>query len=138
MEEFFDTIYLWTSGFYGQELDNYMYDTVPGYLHVGLIMAGLSLLICWIFYYVLKPVRRQYLIWGVCVGVNALLNFVVALCYTNTPRINNEIDDAECWTLLDTLGFGVTNILWSVVAMLLFALIIKWWSPAKFIPYKYF
>ena len=30
MEQFFDTIYLYTSGLYGQELDNYLYETVPG------------------------------------------------------------------------------------------------------------
>lgn len=138
MEQFFDTIYLYTSGLYGQKLDNYMYETVPGYLHVGLIMAILSFLICVIFYYMFKPVRHQYAIWFGCVGVNAFLNLIVALWYTNTPLINNEIDDVECWTVLDTFGFGAANILWSVVAMFLFALFIKWWSPSKFIPYKKF
>lgn len=138
MEEFFDTIYLYTSGLYGQELDNYMYETVPGYLHVGLTMFFLSLLVCIFFYYILKPVRHQYAIWFGCLGANAILNLGVALWYTNTPLLNNEIDDADCWTILDTFGFGVANIAWSIVALFLFALIIKWWSPAKFIPYKKF
>lgn len=39
MDTLFSTIYFYTNGLYGQELDNYLYDTVPGYIHVGLAMV---------------------------------------------------------------------------------------------------
>ena len=138
MDTFFSTIYYYTNGLYGQELDNYLYATVPGYVHVGLAMIVLSVIITVLFYYMLKPVRRQWVIWFGCLGLNAFLNLVIALWYTNTPLINNEIDASEIWTVLDTFGFGVANIIWSVVAVLVVSLFIKWWSPAKYIPFKKF
>lgn len=138
MEELFDTIYLYTSGLYGQELDNYLYDMVPGYVHVGLIMACLSLAMCLTFYYIVKPVIHQMRTWLICVGLNAFLNFIVALWYTITPLINNEIDPSEEWAVLDTFGFGVANIIWSIVFLLVFSLLFKWWSPAKYIPFRKF
>lgn len=137
MEDFFDTIYYYTSSLYGKELDNYLYAT-PGYLHVGLIMLILSLIICVAFYYIIKPVRFQLPIWFGCVGIDAFLNFVVALWYTNTPLINNQVDDSACWSVLDTFGFGFANIIWSFVAFLTISLLIKWWSTAKYIPFKKF
>lgn len=138
MEEFFNTVYYYTSGLYGQELDNYLYETIPGYVQVGLIMAILSLLISIVFYYVVKPVRHQMATWIICVALNAFLNFLVAMWYTNTPLVNNEIDESEVWTVLDTFGFGVSNVIWSFVFLLAFSLLIKWWSPSKYIPFKKF
>jgi len=138
MEEFFDTIYLYTNGVYGQELDNYLYATVPGYVHVGLIMVCLSLLMTIAFYYVVKPVRFQMTTWITCVAINAFLNFLVAMWYTNTPLINNEVDDSESWTVIDTFGFGMSNVIWSFAFLLVFSLLIKWWSPSKYIPFKKF
>ena len=138
MDTFFSTIYYYTNGLYGQELDNYLYETVPGYVHVGLAMIVLSGIITAVFYYMLKPVRKQWGIWFLCLGLNAFLNLLIALWYTNTPLINNEIDDSETWTVLDTFGFGCANVLWSVVTVLVVSLFIKWWSPAKYIPFKKF
>lgn len=138
MDTFFSTIYYYTNGLYGQELDNYLYETVPGYVHVGLAMIVLSGIITGVFYYMLKPVRKQWGIWFLCLGLNALLNLIIALWYTNTPLINNEIDDSETWTVLDTFGFGCANVLWSVATVLVVSLFIKWWSPAKYIPFKKF
>lgn len=135
MEIFFATIYYYTSFLYSVELDNYLYKTVPGYYHVGLAMVMISLVVTFFFYYLLKPVRRQWLTWFGCVCLNAFLNFAFALYYTNSPLINNEVDPSESWAFLDTVGFGVANVLWGIVAFLLFSLIIKWWSPAKYIPF---
>ena len=138
MEDFFNTVYYYTNYFYGVELDNYLYETIPGYVQVGLIMAILSLLTAIVFYYVVKPVRRQMATWIICVAINAFLNFLVAMWYTNTPLINNEIDESEIWTVLDTFGFGVSNVIWSFVFLLAFSLLIKWWSPSKYVPFKKF
>ena len=138
MEDFFDTVYYYTSGLYGQELDNYLYETIPGYVQVGLIMAILSLLTTIVFYYVVKPVRHQMVTWIICVSLNAFLNFLVAMWYTNTPLINNEIDESESWSVLDTFGFGFANIIWAFAACVVISLLIKWWSPANYVPFKKF
>ena len=45
MDTFFSTIYDYTRDLYSQELDNYLYETVPGYIHVGLVMVILSAII---------------------------------------------------------------------------------------------
>lgn len=138
MEDFFDTLYYYTSNLYGKELDNYLYDTVHGYLHVGLVMLISSAIICALFYYMLKPVRHQLVTWFGCVGLDAFLNFLVALWYTNTPLINNEIDESDSWSILDTFGFGFANIIWAFAACVVISLLIKWWSPAKYVPFKKF
>lgn len=138
MDTLFSTIYFYTNCLYGQELDNYLYDTVPGYIHVGLAMVVLSVITTILFYYMLKPVRHQMGIWFGCLSLNALLNMAVALWYTNTPLINNEIDESETWTTLDTFGFGIANIIWSVIFVVVFSLLFKWWSPAKYIPFRKF
>lgn len=138
MDTFFSTIYYYTNGLYCEELDSYLYETVPGYIHAGLTMIVSSAIFTAIFYYMLKPVRRQWVSWFVCMGLNALVNLFLALWYTNTPLINNEIDSSESWTVLDTFGFGVANIIWSVIFVHAISLLIKWWSPAKYIPFRKF
>ena len=76
--------------------------------------------------------------WIICVSLNAFLNFLVAMWYTNTPLINNEIDESESWSVLDTFGFGFANIIWAFAACVVFSLLIKWWSPAYYVPFKKF
>lgn len=77
-------------------------------------------------------------IWLGCLFLNALLNLIVAIWYTNTPLINNEIDESDIWTVIDTFGFGVANIIWSILFFILVSIFIKNWSPAKYIPFKKF
>ena len=138
MDVFFNTIYYWTNSLYGENLDNYMYSPVSRYVHVGLIMITVSILCGFIYYYLLKPVRHQMSIWLGTLGANALINFIVALCYTYTPIVNNEIEESASWTLLDSVGFGISNVIWSAVAFVVVSLVIKWWSPAKYVPFKKF
>ena len=138
MEEFFNTIYYYTNFLYGEKLDNYLYEIVPGYIHVGIVMVCLSLLTTITFYYVVKPIRHQMATWIICVALNAFINLLVAMWYTNTPLINNEIDESKVWTVLDTFGFSGSNVIWSFVFLLGFSRLIKWWSPSKFIPFKKF
>lgn len=138
MEEFFNTIYYYTNNFYSVEMDNYLYETVPGYLHNGFALLVFSVITCLAFYYWKSPVRRQMLWWLCFVGINAALNFIFGLWYTMTPLINNEIDaDAE-WSYLDCFSFSFTSILWSVVFFVAISLLFKWWSPAKYVPFRKF
>ena len=70
MEEFFNTMYLYTNGLYGDLLDTYLYETTPGYLHIGLFLLISTFLVCAFFYYILAPVRKQTLWWFVFAGIN--------------------------------------------------------------------
>ena len=138
MNDFLDTIYYYTNGFYSQELDNYLYKTMPGYLHVGLVMLVTTCIASVLFYYLIKPIRRQNIIWFITAGVNAIVNFLFALWYTMTPLINNEIDASEEWSYLDCTFFSITNVIWSFIFFVACALLIKWWSPAKYVPFRKF
>lgn len=138
MEEFFNTIYYYTNNFYCVEMDNYLYETVPGYLHNGIAMLVFSIITCVAFYYLKAPVRKQMLWWLCFVGINAALIFIFGLWYTMTPLINNEIEAASEWSYLDCFSFSFTSILWSVVFFVAISLLIKWWSPATYVPFRKF
>lgn len=135
MGDFFNTIYNWTKWLYCQELDNYLYETVPGYYQVGLVVLIVTLLSSIVFYYLLKPVRRQYFWWFVVAGVAAGINFLFGLYYTETPLINNEVDSADSWLTLDCIFFSLSNAMWSFVFFTIFAFIFKWRSTCKYVPF---
>lgn len=138
MEDFFCTIYYYTNGFYSVELDSYLYESVPGYLHVGLFMFLCSFVTCALFYYVFAPVRKQTMWWFMYTGISAVVNLGFALWYTMTPLINNEIDAQQEWTYLDCTMFGITNMIWSFIVFVVASLIIKWGSIAKYVPFQKF
>lgn len=136
MKEFFNNIYYYTNNFYGVELDNYLYQDVPaGYLHNGLALLVFSIITCAAFYYWKAPVRRQRLWWLCFVGINGLLNFIFGLRYTMTPLINNKIKAGSEWSYIDCFAFSFTSIFWSIVFFVAISLCIKWWSPAKYVPF---
>lgn len=138
MKEFFDSVYYQTNLFYSDKLDNYLFETESGYLHIGIALLIISILTCVVFYYWKAPVRKRMLWWMCFVGINAVLNFIIGLCYTMTPLINNEIIESEKWSYLDCFAFSFTNILWSFVGFIVISLLIKWWSPAKYVPFQKF
>lgn len=138
MEDFFSSIYYYTNGFYDVNLDNYLYETEQGYLHIGLVLLISSLIISGIYYYLVAPVRKQTLKWFLFSFVNCAINFGFALYYTMTPLINNEIEPELQWTTLDCIFFGITNVIWSFIGFILISLIIKWKSTCKYVPFKKF
>lgn len=137
MEDFFNTIYFWTNELYSLELDNYLYET-PGYIRIGLVTVILSFLFSAIYYYLYKPVKKQTIWWFGFFGFSALINFIYTLWYTMTPLINNEIESVKRWSYLDCIFMGVADIIWSFTFYILAALILKWWSPAKYFPFQKF
>lgn len=138
MEDFFCTIYYYTSGLYDQLLDNYLYETIPGYLHIGIFLLVFSFIVCAVFYYGFAPVRRQTFWWFIYAGINIVLNIGIALYYTMTPLINNEIEIDKAWTYLDCFGFCLANLIWSCIFFVIASLIIKWGSIAKYVPFQRF
>lgn len=138
MEQFFNTLYYYTNNFYCIELDNYLYEKVPGYLHNGIVLLILSIIFCIAYYYVKAPVKKQMLWWFIFAGFNAISNFFFGLWYTMTPLINNEIEISEEWSYFDCFVFGLVSSVFSFVFFVIISLLIKWWSPAKFIPFRKF
>ena len=138
MTNFFNTIYCYTNGLYGQNLDNYLFASVPGYLHIGLVMVVVTAIASALYYYLIKPVRRQNFWWFVTAGVAAAINFLFGLYYTETPLINNEVDSDASWSTLDSVFFSLSNAFWSFVFFIGIALIIKWWSTCKYVPFRKF
>ena len=138
MDSFFNTIYYYLRSLYSQELDNYLYSTIPGYLHVGIILTVATFIVCAVFYYLLAPVRNQTRWWFIYAGFNAIINIGVALYYTVTPLINNQIDSIEEWSYLDCFGFCIANVIVSFVFFVFASLLIKWGSTAKYVPFQKF
>ena len=91
MEDLFNTLYGWTRSSYSEELDDYLYEVVPGYLHNGLVMVIATIIFFVFFYYIFKPVRRQIFWWFMYYVFDAILVFGFAIYYTMTPLVNNEI-----------------------------------------------
>jgi hypothetical protein len=138
MEDFFNSVYYYTNSFYGEELDNYLYETDPGYQKIGLATLVISVIASCIFYYVVKPVRNQTRNWFLTLGGAAILNFFIAIYYTATPLINNKISEEEEWSSIDCLFMGITDVIWTLIFYTVTALIIKWWSPCKYVPFRKF
>lgn len=137
MEDFFDSIYYWTNSLYSVELDNFLYNT-PGYAHIGIFMLFTTFVISAVFYYMFKPVTKQTFWWFIFGLINAVINFCYVLWYTMTPLINNEVAEEDEWTYLDCTFMGVANIIWACIFFVVAALLIKWWSPAKYVPFRNF
>lgn len=138
MEDFFNTIYGWTRTCYSEELDDYLYETVHGYLHNGIIMLISTIVFFVLFYYVFKPVRRQNFWWFMYFVFDAIVVIGFAIYYTLTPLVNNEIASEKEWSKLDCFFFGFTDILWAFVVYIILALLFKWWSPCKYVPFRLF
>ena len=138
MDTFFNSVYYYLRSLYSQELDNYLYSTIPGYLHLGIILLVSTVIVCVVFYYMLAPVRNQARWWFVYAGINAIINIGSGLYYTVTPLINNQINPDEEWSYLDCFGFCIANVIVSFVFFVAISLLIKWGSIAKFVPFKKF
>lgn len=138
MTDFFNTIYYYTNGLYGQNLDNFLYETSSGYLHNGLVMLVVTIIAGVCYYYLFKPVRRQYFWWFITFTVAAIINFFFSIWYTATPLINNEVDSQASWSGLDCFFFGVSNVIWTFASYVVISFIIKWKSPCKYIPFSKF
>ena len=138
MDTFFNSVYYYLRSLYSIELDNYLYATIPGYLHLGIILTISTFIVCAVFYYMLAPVRNQTKWWFVYAGINIAINICAGLYYTVTPLINNQIDPSDEWSSLDCFGLCLANMILSFVFFVIASLIIKWGSIAKYVPFKKF
>ena len=66
MEDLFNSIYYYTNGFYSVELDSYLYETIPGYLHIGAFMLICSFVVlCYILLCFSSSSQANYVV--VCI-----------------------------------------------------------------------
>lgn len=144
MGEFFGSIYCWFEDFYGEELANYLWGQASPYqdsnmfIGIGLSMLGISLFIMVLFYYIINhPKLCNWWGWMIFWGINAVVNFIVGWqwvlndLYSGTmvaPDAQTGQDVALNIDEVDCLCFGVSNLLLSFLAFIIFSYIGKWWS----------
>ncbi len=144
MGDFFGSIYCIFEDFFGLELADYLWgqaspdSTANSFIGIGLWMLGISLAVTLIYYYgVNHPKLNNWWGWGIFLIVNAVINFFVGwqivlrdyydgLMVKIDPSTNTKvplnIGESEI------LCFGVSNMLLSIVAFIIFSFIVKWWS----------
>lgn len=145
MGEFFGSIYCIFEDFFGLELAEYLWgqaspeSTTNSFIGIGFWMLGISLAMTLIYYYAVNhPNLCNWWGWGIFLLINAVINFIVGwqivlrdyydgLMVTIDPSTNMKvplnIGESEI------LCFGVSNMIISIVAFIIFSFIVKWWSP---------
>lgn len=144
MGEFFGSIYCIFEDFFGLELAEYLWgqaspvSTTNSFIGIGFWMLGISLVMTLIYYYAVNhPKLNNWWGWGIFLLINAVINFIVGwqivlrdyydgLMVTIDPSTNMKvplnIGESEI------LCFGVSNMIISIVAFIIFSFIVKWWS----------
>ena len=144
MGELFGDLYCWLEDFFGLELADFLWglsspqQTGNMFIGIGMTMLCISLILTIVYYYLLNhPRLNNWWGWSIFLAVNAFLNFVVGwqwvlkdyydgLMVKISPETGKEIDLAISES--DILAFGVTNMINSIIAFIIFSYIIKWWS----------
>lgn len=144
MGAFFGSIYCWLEDFFGIELANYLWGQSASeqlsnmFIGIGLTMLVISLAVVVCYYYIIDhPRLSNWWGWLIFLGVNAAINFVVgwqwvlkdyyAGLMVRKDTATGKIVDLPIYTD-DILAFGVTNMINSIIAFIVFSYIIKWWS----------
>lgn len=144
MGELFGSLYCIFEDFFGLELAEYLWgnsspdSTTNSFIGIGFWMLGISLAMTLIYYYAVNhPKLNNWWGWGIFLLTNAVINFIVGwqivlrdyydgLMVSIDPSTNTKvplrIGESEI------LCFGVSNMLLSILAFILFTFIFKWWS----------
>ena len=132
--------------FFGLDLANYLWGQASPlmsnnmYIPIGMSMLVISLVMMTIYYYLVNHPRLCNLWgWGIFWLINGFINFLVgwqwvANHYYSGQMVEYVIQDGKQITqplnieMGDILCFGVSNMLLSLVAFILFSYALKWWS----------
>ena len=144
MDQLFGSIYCWLEDFFGLPLADYLWGISSPkqesvmFIGIGMTMLFISFLMVVLYYYVLNhPRLNTWWGWTIFLVVNSLVNFVVGWQWVLKDyyggfmvkidqATGNEVDLPIFES--DLLAFGVTNMIDSIIAFILFSYIIKWWS----------
>lgn len=144
MGDFFGSIYCIFEDFFGLELAEYMWGLASplsqtnSFIGVGLSMFGISLAMVVLYYYVVNhPRLNNWWGWLIFLAVNAVINFIVGWQWVLMDYYDDKMKAIDPATNLDVplnigktelLCFGVSNMLLSIAAFIVFSFIVKWWS----------
>ena len=144
-----ETIYRWFSSLFGSNLAEHLsgWNEVTGdYTETNLFFfVGISALIiciaaCVTYYYILNHPRwNRGFKWLIFLITVLIINFSFAfgICYSDLIA-DNISSDISAISVAECLGFGLANIIVSIVAFVFCSLIIKWGSRnCKFSPFKF-
>ena len=108
------------------------------FIGIGLSMLGISFAVMILYYYIIDhPMLCNWWGWSIFLLISCLVNFIVGwqwtlidlyegLMTTIDPQTQQEvalnIDESNC------LCFGVTNMLISILAFVIFSFLFKWKS----------
>ena len=144
MGEFFGRIYCWFEDFFGLELAEYMWGASSpispnnSFIGIGFTMLGISLAMVLVYYYVINhPRLNNWWGWFIFLGINAIINFIVGWQWVLKDYYDNKMVTINPSTNLqvplnigesEILCFGVSNMILSILAFIIFSFIFKWWS----------
>lgn len=148
MGEFFGSIYCWFEDFFGQVLANYMWgegselssplSPENSFIGNGFAMFGISIAIVLVYYYALNhPRLNNWWGWLIFLGINAVTNFIVGWQWVLKDFYEGKmiyIDKSTNMQVPMNIGeseivcFGVSNMILSILAFIIFSFIFKWWS----------
>lgn len=144
MDNLFGSIYCWFESLFGLTLADYLWglssplSTTNQFISVGLWMFGISLVIVLLYYYVVDhPKLCSWWGWGICLVVNAVVNFIVGWQWVLSDQYEGlmvEIDPSTNMevplniTASNLLAFGTANAILSILTFVIISLCVKWWS----------
>lgn len=144
MGEFFGSIYCWFEDFFGLELAEYMWGSSSpispnnSFIGIGFAMFGISLAMVLVYYYAVNhPRLNNWWGWLIFLGINAVINFIVGWQLVLKDYYDNKMVTIDPSTNLqvplnigesEILCFGVSNMILSILAFIIFSFIFKWWS----------
>ena len=144
MGNFFGSIYCWLEDFFGLELAEYLWGNSAQeqlsnmFISIGFTMLAISLFVVVCYYYIINhPRLNNWWGWLIFLGINAVLNFLVAwqwvlkdfyagLMVAKDSATNKTIDLPISQD--NIIAFGVTNMIDSIIVFILISYLIKWWS----------
>lgn len=143
MGDFFGSIYCWFEDFFGLELADYLWgQSSPGttnqFIGIGFSMLGISFAMVMVYYYAVNhPKLNNWWGWVIFLTINAIINFFVGwqwvladyyngMMYCINPATNLQeplnIEPSQI------VCFGVSNMILSIIAFIIFSFIVKWRS----------
>lgn len=144
MGEFFGSLYCIFEDFFGLDLAEYLWGQASpdsptnSFIGIGLWMLGISLGMTLIFYYVVNhPKLCNWWGWGIFLLINAVINFLVGWQIVLRDYYDGKMVSFDPSTNMkvslnispsEILCFGVSNMILSMVAFIIFSFIFKWWS----------
>ena len=144
MGEFFGSIYCWFEEFFGLDIANYLWGEASpqsqtnAFIGIGLAMLGISLGVVLIYYYAVNhPRLNNWWGWGIFLLINAVINFIVGWQWVLKDYYDGKMVAIDPSTNLEVplnigsseiLCFGVSNMILSIIAFIIFSFIVKWWS----------